>query len=224
MASHRRWLVISALAAVAVYAVLWVGFAQHWTWLADIDSAALKAFHRRGEGHPGWVHGWDVFCTVLGPGAFRLVTVILIVVAFVRRRIRVAIFLVVTVELAGLVTEIAKTAADRPRPDTAFVAALGASFPSGHALGVMVAVLALLSVGLPIVRPLARAVLIAAGAIVVITIGIGRVVLNVHNPSDVVAGWALGYAYFVFCLLIVPPPPRSITEADEIPEAPGTAR
>ncbi|OBB41176.1 phosphatase PAP2 family protein [Mycobacterium sp. 852002-51961_SCH5331710] len=223
MGSHRRWLVMSALAAVAVYAALWVGFAQHWTWLADIDSAALNTFHRYGEGHPGWVHGWDVFCTVLGPGAFRLVTVVLIVVAFVRRQIRIAIFLIVTVELAGLVTEIAKAAADRPRPSTAFVTALGTSFPSGHALGVIVAVLALLTVGLPIARPSARAVLIAAGAIVVITIGIGRVVLNVHHPSDVVAGWALGYAYFVFCLLLVAPS-RPVREADEIPEAPGIAR
>jgi len=30
-----------------------------------------------------------------------------------------------------------------------------------------------------------------------LAIGIGRVVLNVHYPSDVLAGWALGYAYFV---------------------------
>lgn len=223
MGSHRRWLVLSALAAVAVYALFWVGFAQHWTWLADIDSAALDTFHRRGEGHPGWVHGWDVFCTVLGPGAFRLVTVVLIAVAFVRRQIRIAIFLIVTVELAGLVTEIAKAAADRPRPSTAFVTALGTSFPSGHALGVIVAVLALLTLGLPIARPPARAFLIAAGAIVVVTIGIGRVVLNVHHPSDVVAGWALGYAYFVLCLLLVAPS-RRVTEADEIPEAPGIAR
>lgn len=223
MASHRRWLVVSALAAIAVYALLWVGFAQQWRWLADVDSAALDAFHRRGEGHPGWVHGWGVFCTLLGPGAFRLVTVVLIVVAFVRRQIRLAMFLIVTVELAGLVTELAKAAADRPRPATAFVTALGTSFPSGHALGVLVAVLALLTVGLPMVRPSARVVLIAAGAIVVVTIGVGRIVLNVHHPSDVVAGWALGYAYFVLCLLMAPPP-RPVMEADEIPEAPGIAR
>ena len=34
------------------------------------------------------------------------------------------------------------------------------------------------------------------GAVLVVAIGIGRVVLNVHHPSDVLAGWALGYAYF----------------------------
>jgi membrane-associated phospholipid phosphatase len=49
------------------------------------------------------------------------------------------------------------------------------------------------------------------------------VVLNVHYPSDVVAGWALGYAYFVVCLLMVPPS-RPVTESDETPAALGTAR
>ncbi|KUI47267.1 hypothetical protein AU198_04530 [Mycobacterium sp. GA-1199] len=223
MASHTPRLVVSALAAVAVYALLWIGSAQQWAWLADIDSAALDAFYPLGADHPGWVLGWDAFCTVLGPGMFRVMTVVLIIVAFVRRRIRIAIFLIVTVELAGLVTEIAKGAADRPRPDTAFVDALGTAFPSGHALGVLVAVLALLTVALPAVRPPARAWLIVAGIGVVVLIGVGRVVLNVHHPTDVVAGWALGYAYFVLCLLTVRPSPR-VTEADETPEAPGIAR
>ena len=53
-------------------------------------------------------------------------------------------------------------------------------------------------------RPL-RLWLITLGAVAVVAIGVGRVVLNVHHPSDVVAGWALGYAYFVACLLMVPP-------------------
>jgi membrane-associated phospholipid phosphatase len=49
------------------------------------------------------------------------------------------------------------------------------------------------------------------------------VVLNVHHPSDVLAGWALGYAYFVACLLMVPPS-RPVTVTDETPAALGTAR
>jgi membrane-associated phospholipid phosphatase len=71
-------------------------------------------------------------------------------------------------------------------------------------------------------RPL-RAWLVALGALTVIAIGIGRVVLNVHYPSDVLAGWALGYAYFVACLLMIPPS-RPVTVTDETPAALGTAR
>jgi membrane-associated phospholipid phosphatase len=103
------------------------------------------------------------------------------------------------------------------------VTAPSTSFPSGHALGVAVGVLALLTVVLPVVRRPLRAWLVALGALIVVTIGIGRVVLNVHYPSDVVAGWALGYAYFVACLLMVPPT-RPVTVTDETPAALDTAR
>ena len=223
MAPQKSWLIVSAALAVAVYALMWIGYASQWNWLTTIDSSWLDIGHRYGVAHPGWVTAWNVFCTVLGPTAFRLLTLVVIILALVRRNLRVAFFLVISVELTGLITEIAKYAANRPRPATALVSAPSTSFPSGHALGVMVGVLALLTVVLPVMRRPLRAWLVAFGSLIVIAIGIGRVVLNVHYPSDVVAGWALGYAYFVVCLLMVPPS-RSVTESDETPAALGTAR
>jgi membrane-associated phospholipid phosphatase len=223
MTPRKTWLLWSAAVAVALYALMWIGYVLQWNWLTTIDSSALDALHRFGAAHPAWVTTWDVFCTVLGPTAFRLLALVVIVVALVRRNLRVALFLVISVELSGLVTEIAKQAADRPRPVTALVYAHSTAFPSGHAVGVTIGVLALLTVALPVLRRPLRVWLIALGAVVVIAIGIGRVVLNVHHPSDVLAGWALGYAYFVACLLMVPPS-RPITEADETPAAPDIAR
>jgi membrane-associated phospholipid phosphatase len=222
MTPHKAWLLGSAAVAIAVYALMWIGYVLQWNWLTTIDSSALDALHRYGVAHPTWVTSWNMFCTVLGPTAFRLLALVMIVVALVRRNLRVALFLVISVELSGLVIEIAKQAADRPRPVSALVPAPLTAFPSGHAIGVMVGVLALLTVALPVVRRPLRAWLVALGVVVVIAIGIGRVVLNVHHPSDVLAGWALGYAYFVACLLMVPPS-RPITVADETPAAPGTA-
>jgi undecaprenyl-diphosphatase len=223
MTPRKIWLTASAALAVAVYALMWIGYALQWNWLTTVDSSLLAATHRYDVLHPGWVTWWNVFCTVLGPTVFRLVTLVVIVVSLVRRNIRVAMFLVISVELAGLITEIAKYAANRPRPATALVLAPSTSLPSGHALGVMVGVLALLTVVLPVVgRPL-RVWLVALGAVVVLLIGVGRVVLNVHHPSDVIAGWALGYAYFVACLLMVPPS-RPVTVTDETPAALDTAR
>jgi membrane-associated phospholipid phosphatase len=219
MTPHKTWLLWSAAVAVALYALMWIGYVLQWNWLTTIDSSALLALHAR----PGWVTAWDLFCTVLGPTAFRLLALVVIVVALVRRNLRVALFLVISVELGGLVTDIAKQAADRPRPSTALVSAHSTAFPSGHAVGVTIGVLALLTVVLPVVRRPLRGSLVALGAVIVIAIGVGRVVLNVHHPSDVLAGWALGYAYFVACLLMLPPT-RPITEADETPAAPDIAR
>jgi undecaprenyl-diphosphatase len=223
MTPRKSRLIVSAAIAVAVYALMWIGYASQWNWLTTIDSSWLDIGHRYGVVHQGWVTVWNVFCTVLGPTAFRLLTLVVIIFALVRRNLRVAFFLVISVELTGVLTEIAKYAANRPRPATALVSAPSTSFPSGHALGVMVGVLALLTVVLPVVRRPLRAWLVAFGSLIVIAIGIGRVVLNVHYPSDVVAGWALGYAYFVVCLLMVPPS-RPVTESDETPAALGTAR
>ncbi|MDH6198524.1 membrane-associated phospholipid phosphatase [Mycobacterium frederiksbergense] len=207
MGIRTRWLTVSAVLAVVLYAVLWVGYATHWGWLADLDAAGLAATYRYGSAHSGWVTAWNVFCTVLGPSAFRLVALVLIVVALVRRRHRIALFLLLTVELSAVTTEVAKALADRPRPATALVYAISTSFPSGHALGVMVGVLALLAVAWPMLGPSLRGWWVAAGALVVVAIGVGRVVLNVHHPSDVVAGWALGYAWFAGVFLLVPPYP-----------------
>jgi undecaprenyl-diphosphatase len=160
---------------------------------------------------------------VLGPTVFRLLALVVIIYSLVRQNLRVAFLLVISVELSGLITEIAKYAANRPRPATALVSASSTAFPSGHALGVMVGVLALLTVVLPVIRRQLRVWLVALGAVTVIAIGIGRVVLNVHHPSDVIAGWALGYAYFVACLLMIPPS-RPVTVTDETPAALDTAR
>ena len=216
-------LIGSALAAVGVFAAMLIAYKLHWEPLTRFDDAALKPARRFGHAHHGWVVFWNVYCTVLGPTVFRLAAVVVIVIAFARRNVRTAMFLIVSVELCGLVTEVAKTLVHRPRPSSALVHAASSSFPSGHALGVMVGVAALLTVGLPLVHPAKRAWLIALGVAVIVSIGAGRVILNVHHPSDVIAGWALGWAYFVVCLLVVRPI-RPITQPDEIPAAPDTAR
>lgn len=220
MTARKGWLIGSVAAALALYVLLWVGFVQQWQWQLVPDRSAIVALHDYGTAHRGWVTFWDLLCTVLGPGAFRVVTLVVIVVAVVQRKYRTALFLAFTVEFSGLVTEAAKAVADRPRPSEALVYASSTSFPSGHALGVMVSVLAFLTLVLPRVSPRWRSWLIIVGAVVVLTIGVGRVVLNVHNPSDVLAGWALGYVWFVTGVLLVPPVAPT-TATDETPAAPG---
>jgi undecaprenyl-diphosphatase len=196
---------ILAVTCAVVYALIWLAWAQHWTWLDTVDRPSLEAMYGYGVQHPGWVTGWDVFCNVFSPNSFRVVGLVVAAVAAARRYYRIAVFLVVSIGLSGPVSVLAKALTDRPRPSTALVSAPSSSLPSGHAVGVTVGVLALMVVLLPLVHGWARPAVIAAGAVTVIVVGVARVILNVHHPSDVIAGWALGYVYFYLCLIVIRP-------------------
>lgn len=192
-----------AVSAAGVYAALWLGYRQEWGWLDRLDSSSLTVLYGVGVKHPGWVQFWQVVCAVFGPTAFRLLAALFVVIALARRRVRVALFLLLSVELSGIVTEVAKGLAARSRPATALVTESSLSFPSGHALGAMVGVLALGMVLWPMLNhPLIAA---AGGALIVLAVGFGRVALNVHHPSDVVAGCVLGYLYVALCAWAVRP-------------------
>jgi membrane-associated phospholipid phosphatase len=75
------------------------------------------------------------------------------------------------------------------------------SFPSGHAFETTASVLAILTLLVPLFHRWRRP-LIAIGLGVIALVGTARVALNVHNPSDVLAGWSMGLIYF--CVLYLP--------------------
>lgn len=116
-----------------------------------------------------------------------------------RRRESVA--LVGSVAIALVLSALAKALYGRPRPDLVphDVHVTSASFPSGHAAhaAALYVMLAILAAGLT-PRPGSRALVFGAGAGLVGAIGLSRVYLGVHYPSDVLAGWALG----TFCALV----------------------
>ena len=196
-------IILTATLAVLGYVAMWVGYVQGWAWLIAVDDGLLGYFHQIGVAHPSWVTAWNWLCRIFDPTTFRILTLIPIVWLLRRGQLCVALFLLLSVELSAVVTEAAKALANRPRPSTALVYAPMTSFPLGHALGVMVCVLALLTVALPVVASRWHMPLKLLGAVIVLAIGIGRVVLNVHHPSDVVAGWALGYLYYLACLPVL---------------------
>lgn len=212
---------VAVVAAVA-YALLWLGWVQHWGWLAGVDNGVLTPLHDYGVKHPAWVRFWDVLCTVFAPESLNVPGLVVIVVAIVRRNVRAAVFILATIGMSGIVTETFKGLANRPRPSSALLSATSTSFPSGHALGVMVAVLALLAITWDMLGRRARIASLVVGAALVIAVGVGRVVLNVHNPSDVLAGWALGYLWFFGCWFLIRPRPLNAEAPGRTPEAPGT--
>ncbi|WP_375485795.1 phosphatase PAP2 family protein [uncultured Mycobacterium sp.] len=197
--------VATAVLAAVVYAAMWLGYRHGWGWLGSADTSSLRALYDVGVKHPLWVRFWDVVCTVFSPGAFRLLGVVAVVVAMVKRLVREALFLLATMQFNELVTHVAKHLVHRPRPVTSLIHASSSSFPSGHALGAMAVVLALLTVLAPILGRSMRVVAVPAGTLIVVAVGFGRVALNVHHVSDVIAGWALGYLYFLVCALAFRP-------------------
>lgn len=197
----RRW--ILPLTAAVGYGLLWLGY--HHGWPDGIDTSALSSAHHIGVKHPGWVRFWDAVSDVFAPVVFRLLGMPAAAVALLRRRPRSALFVLVALETGELLTRAAKGLADRPRPVTALVHASSSSFPSGHALGAMLGVTVLLTVLLPLLTSRARTVAVVVGVLVVVAVGVSRVALNVHHPSDVLAGWALGYLYFAVWARLLKP-------------------
>ena len=100
-----------------------------------------------------------------------------------------------TIALAALLNATAKVVIARERPELLepLVDERGFSFPSGHAALGMVAygILAVVVGRSRLPRPL-RVGLIAALLVLVGLIGLSRVWLGVHYPSDVLAGWIVG--------------------------------
>ncbi|MGP9723064.1 phosphatase PAP2 family protein [Corynebacterium sp. AOP40-9SA-29] len=195
-----RRVLCAAGAALLLYTVLWAGWVHHWTWVDVPDARALDAAQDMAARHGWWVTAWNTLSTVLGPAVWRVLVIIPVGLALYRRDLPLATFLAASVWGGGLLSQTAKHLADRDRPVTRMVEASGTSFPSGHALGVLVAVGALLIAYRHLAGRCQRAAG-AGGVLLVLLVGVSRVALNVHHPSDVLAGWALGFAWLVLCLV-----------------------
>jgi membrane-associated phospholipid phosphatase len=216
VASRTKWCILTAVLAAACYALLWIAVALHWKWLNSIDSAVLNPLHSYGVKRPGWVRFWNVLSTVFGPEGFQIVGAAVVVVAVLLRNLRAVLFVLATIELNGVVAQLAKNLAGRPRPPGALTTSTAAAFPSGHAVAVMAGVLALLTISAGMFTPRGRIAAKALGALLVVAVGAARVILNAHYPSDVVAGWALGYLWYLLCLVVIRPGKRDADAASQL--------
>ena len=206
---QQRWPALYILGSLAISGLMLVFFADlTWETLfsreADVfDNAiiwlvryfsspgldqVMIAFSELGYGYPFW----------------GVILIGLSTLAFYRRRLEIAGMLVC---LGGgaLLNVLLKHLFERSRPELfRVVEATGFSFPSGHAM-VSLCVYGLLA--FLIARHSRRwrwrlAVSILAGALVA-AIGVSRVYLGVHYPTDVVAGYAAGAVWLAFCISLL---------------------
>jgi undecaprenyl-diphosphatase len=116
-----------------------------------------------------------------------------------RRRRRAALLLIM-VFVGRLLIELQKLIIGRPRPGTSpdLVAADFSSYPSGHAGNAMITYLAI-ALLLPIAQR-NRAIAVGIALALALQVGLSRVMLGVHWPSDVVGGWAFAILWVMICM------------------------
>lgn len=168
--------------------------------MSSIDRDILLALRTRGDLTdpigPDWLRRAAMDITSLGSHMV-LVLLVAIVAGFLltRGRRATALLLVGSASCAMLLSGGLKALFARARPDVVehLVGVHSPSFPSGHAL---LSAAIYLTLGAMLAREFAGAALrryvMTVAVMLALLIGMSRVYLGVHWPSDVLAGWCIG--------------------------------
>jgi len=208
---ERMTLVAVIVAAGGLYA-----FAQ----LADaVSDGGTRAFDERillalrTPGNPAdpigprWFEEMMRDFTALG-GTGVLTLMVLAVGGFLAmaRKSHAALLVLVSVVGGVLVSQTMKWAYARPRPELVPHGAevYTASFPSGHA---MMSAIVYLTLGALLARTQSaqatKIYILSIAVFLTLLVGVSRVYLGVHWPTDVLAGWALGGVWALACWMVM---------------------
>lgn len=187
--------------ALALFCVLLIAFAQRFGWLDEINVGLMTlAGEGRDTGPGGTVTMVMRLASAIGGtlGRITLLAVVLAPLIWAGHR-RSAMWLAGMMAVGTLLNLALKQAFAAPRPDLLPHLDLvhTYSFPSGHSAGNMMffGALAMLA---------GRRGAYWGAAVVILLIGVSRVWLGVHWPSDVLAGWVEGLGWLAFCAIWLP--------------------
>lgn len=190
---------------VVAFAVVLGLVAAHWPPLLTGDQAADNAAHVDVLAQSSLLAAARAVTIAGSSLVVNVVAAVAAIVLLIMRLWRGAV-LVVIARLGELASATAvKDLLARPRPTLLNPVDHGAgySFPSGHAAGAAAVYGALVVLVLPRAARWARALLLAAGALLICAVAASRVLLGVHYPSDVAAGAALGLAWVGIAALLI---------------------
>lgn len=178
-----------------------VGALAVFGWLAEevmegdtkqFDATIRGAIHNHST--PMLTTLMKIFSFLGSVGWVTLFGALVVCTCFYFKRRRMAAFLAIAVVGAGTLDYVLKLTFHRPRPLAFFGTSPSSfSFPSGHALGsfcfygILAAILTDRMTGLK-----SRFLIWLAAALLVGMIGLSRIYLGVHFPSDVIAGYLAG--------------------------------
>ena len=174
---------------------------------AGVDERLLLAF--RAEGDPsdpiGPLWAEELARDVTGLGSAGILTFVTLAAGgflFLQGKGYLTLYVLLAVASGTFASTVLKMIFDRPRPDlvTHGHVVYTASFPSGHAMLSAVTYLtlgALLAGAQSSLRT--KAYLLGLAAFMSLLVGVSRVYLGVHWPTDVLAGWTAGAAWALVC-------------------------
>lgn len=214
----RRYGWNEAFLPAMVLAVLTLGYG--FVKLADVvqvgetqsfDEWVLRSLRRTDDPSiplgPVWLREAVQDVTALGSPVILLLMLIAVVgfMGMVRQR-RMMGFTVVTTSVGALGSVLLKHLIGRDRPTVVphLREVTSSSFPSGHA---MLSAVVYLTLGILLMEILpgraVRAYCLLWAMLLTFLVGMSRIYLGVHYPSDVLAGWMAGVAWALTCWAIV---------------------
>jgi undecaprenyl-diphosphatase len=155
---------------------------------------------------PRWLQHVGLDISALGGAAvLTLMTVLVSGYLLLQRRYNATLLLLVAAIGGVLLNKGLKAYFGRERPDIVphLSEVSSASYPSGHS---MISSIIYLTLGVMLARSVKsrrlRVYFVSVALGLSLLIGLSRIFLGVHYPTDVVAGWAAGTAYAILCALV----------------------
>jgi undecaprenyl-diphosphatase len=155
---------------------------------------------------PAWIEDSLLDLTAIG-GSTVLTLVILAVIGFLvlQTRYRTALVVAITSGSGELLNAAMKHVFHRPRPSIVphLRAVFSTSFPSGHA---MESAIVYLTLGAILMRAsetrVTKMYILGIAVLLTTLVGVSRVYLGVHYPTDVIGGWIVGFMWASVCWLV----------------------